>query len=48
MPLGEEGLGVGVQVVPGRAEMVVDHVEEDHQAERMGAVDERLRSSGVP
>ena len=46
MPIGEEGLGVGVQVIPGRAEMVVDHVEEDHHAERMGAVDERLEIVG--
>ena len=35
--LGEERLGVGVEVVPGRAEMVVDDVEEDHQPERRWA-----------
>ena len=35
-------LGVGVEVVPGRAEVVVDDVEEHHQPEPVGAVDEAL------
>ena len=33
---------IGVEVVPGRPEMVVDDVDEHHQAERMGPVDEAL------
>ena len=44
--LGEERLGVGVEVVPGRAEVVVDHVEEHHQAERVRPVDEALQVVG--
>ena len=42
MALGEEGLGVGVEIVPGRAEMVVDRVEIDHQPEPVGGVDQAL------
>ena len=42
MALREEGLGIGVQIIPRRAEMVVDHVEEDHQAKLVRALDETL------
>jgi maltooligosyltrehalose trehalohydrolase len=37
--------GVGVEIVPGRAEVVVDHVENDHQAEGMRLVDQALISA---
>ena len=42
MALREEGLGIGVQIIPRRAEMVVDHVEEDHQAKLVRALDQTL------
>ena len=42
----EELRGVGRQVVPVGAEVVVDDVEEHHQAEAVGGVDQRLQRVG--
>jgi hypothetical protein len=42
----EELLGVGVEVIPRRPEMVVDRVDEDHEPEPMGPVDETLQVLG--
>ncbi len=42
----EELRAPGVQVVAIRAEVVVDHVDQHHQAERVRAVDERLHFVG--
>jgi hypothetical protein len=44
-----EELGrIGMQVVAVGSEVVVDHVEEHHQPERVRGVHQRFRSSGVP
>ena len=44
VPVGvEEALGEGVEVVPLGAEVVIDHVEEDHHLQLVGRVDQRLQ-----
>ena len=43
VPFGEEGLGVGAEIVTFRAEVVVDHVQEDHQVAAMRLVDQALQ-----
>ena len=47
MPLGKELGRVKVQVVALRAEMVVDHVQEDHQAPGVGGLHQPLEVLGV-
>jgi hypothetical protein len=44
----EEAGRVVVQVVAVGAEVVVDHVEQHHQAQAVGGVDEALEMDGVP
>ncbi len=44
----EEVGRVGVQVVAVRAEVIVDHVEKDHQPARVRRVDEALERLGPP
>ena len=43
MSLREERLGIGVQEVPVRPEMVVDHVQHDAEAQPVGRIDHRLQ-----
>src|SRR5688572_26869927 len=45
--LREEGLGIGMEIVSRRAEVIVDHVEEDHDAERVRTVDKALQVVGA-
>ena len=39
----EERLGIAVQVIPVRAEMVIDDIEQHHQPKRVRVVDHRLQ-----
>jgi hypothetical protein len=48
VPVGEEGGRDRVQVIPLGAEMVVDNVEDDHQAARMRRVHQRLHVVWLP
>ena len=36
----EEGAGIGIEIVAVRSEVVIDHVQEDLHAQRMGGVDQ--------
>jgi len=44
--IGEEGRRIAAEIIPLRAEMIVDHVEEHHQPAQMGLVDQRLQVFG--
>jgi hypothetical protein len=44
----EESLGIGVQVIPCRSEVVVDHVDEHHETERVRAIDKAFKIVGRP
>src|SRR5947209_20628694 len=43
MPLGEERFGESVQVISARAEVIVDNVDENHESERVRAIDQLLQ-----
>jgi hypothetical protein len=40
--IGKEALGVGVKIVSGWAEVIVDHIEEHHEAQLVRPLDETL------
>ena len=46
--VGEVVVGELAEVVAVRAEMVVDDVEDDAEAERVGAIDEAAKVVGLP